>query len=161
MDFIYLTEAGADKLQKELEHLVKVIRPEATDQLAKAREHGDLSENAEFDAAKENIASIDNQIFELQAKLGQIQIIDESQFSDNSAVRILSQVKLLDLKRDKEIIYTLVDPVQANPTKLLISVQSPVGKALLGKKIDEEISVDVPAGQLKFKVLEITRSEGL
>lgn len=156
-----MTKTGAEKLKKQLEHLLKVVRPEATDQLAKAREHGDLSENAEFDAARENMAKIDQEIISVQTKLSNVQIIDESELGDNSKVRILSQVKLLDINRDRELIYTLVDPLQADPLKKLISVESPVGKGLLGKTVNDIIEVDVPVGKLKLKILQIERAEGL
>ncbi len=161
MSYIYLTKTGAEKLKQQLEHLLKVIRPEATDQLAKAREHGDLSENAEFDAARDNMAKIDKEILDVQAKLAQVQIIDESELGDNSKIRILSQVKLLDVKREKEVVYTLVDPLQADPVKKLISVESPVGKGLLGKSVDDLVEVEVPVGTLSLKVLQIERAEGL
>lgn len=160
MELIFLTKMGMEKLRSQLAHLIRVARPEAAEQLARAREQGDLSENAEYEAAREKLSSIDRQIEELQDKMSRVQVIDESQLGDNSSVRILSQVTLLNLKKDKQIVYTLVDSVQADPAQRMISIESPIGKGLLGKKVGEEIKINVPAGELHFKVLDIQRAEG-
>ena len=160
MDIIYLTRAGAEKLRRDLEHLVKVARPAATIDLATAREHGDLSENAEYDAARDNLASIDMNIMELQRKLSFVQIIEEGQFS-NDEVHILSKVTLLDTKRNREMEYTLVDPEQTDPSRRLISVKSPIGQGLLGKKVGEEVTITIPVGEITLKVLAIETAEGV
>jgi len=160
MELIYLTHSGLTKLQKDLEHLMKVVRPDAVVQLTVAREHGDLSENAEYDAARDQLATIDRRIGELQEQLGRSQVIDESELT-NDKVGILSCVKLFDMRRNKEIEYTLVDALQADTSLHRISVKSPVGKGLIGKVVGEEVTIMVPAGELKFRVLEISRAEGL
>ncbi len=160
METVYLTRDGVEKIRQELEKLVKVIRPEATLELKAAREHGDLSENAEYDAAKENLANIDYQIGSLQQKLSNVQILDEADISVDE-VRILSKVTLSDTTKDTEVKYTLVDPLQSDPGKNLISVKSPIGKGLLGKKIGEDAVINVPSGQLKFRIVNIERSTSL
>ncbi|MDP8228825.1 MAG: transcription elongation factor GreA [Candidatus Electryoneaceae bacterium] len=160
MEIIHLTRAGAEKLRSELERLVKVARPAATIDLATAREHGDLSENAEYDAARDNLATIDLNIITLQQKLGFVQIIEGGQFS-NDEVHILSKVTLLDTKRNREVDYTLVDPEQSDPTRRLISVKSPIGQGLLRKKVGEEVTITIPAGEITLKVLAIETAEGV
>jgi len=160
MELIYLTRAGLQKLQRELENLVKVERPEAVVQLATAREHGDLSENAEYDAARDQLADIDRRIMEMQNKLSCSQLIDESTLSADK-VGLLTKVKLLDVKRNKELHYTLVDALQADPGKHLISVKSPVGKGLIGRGVGEEVTIAIPAGEIRFRILEIELASGL
>lgn len=160
MDNVYLTRIGLGKLMRDLEHLVKVIRPEATVDLASAREHGDLSENAEYDAARENVADIDRRIAELQQKLSSVTIIEENSISNHEA-RILSKVTLQNMADGSKIDYTLVDPLQTDPTKQRISVKSPIGKGLLGKRVNDEVIIDVPSGKMHFKVLALERITGI
>ncbi len=160
MEKVYLTREGLEKQRKELELLVKEHRPEAVHQLAVARAHGDLSENAEYDAAKEKLGDIDRRIGDLQEKLSRVQIIDQSDMATDE-VRILSKVKLKNMSNGTVFEYTLVDPMQSNPSLKLISVQSPIGSGLLGKKVGEVVTIDVPSGILNLKVEEINRSEGL
>lgn len=160
MDRVYLTREGLEKQRKDLEALIKEIRPEATHQLAVARAHGDLSENAEYDAAREKLADIDRRIAELQQKLNRVQIIDQDNIASDE-VRILSKVKLKNISNGIVFEYTLVDPLQSNPSLKLISVQSPIGSGLLGKKVGEQVEIDVPSGKLKLQIEEINRSEGL
>jgi len=160
MELIYLTRAGLAKLQRDLDNLMKVERPECVTQLATAREHGDLSENAEYDAARDQLANIDRKIMEVQSQLSRAQVIDESELN-NDTVMILSKVKLFDLKRNKELTYTLVDALQSDPAKHLISVKSPVGKGLLGRKAGDEVTIQVPAGEIRYRILSIERAEGI
>ena len=160
MDRVYLTREGLEKQRKDLEALIKEIRPEATHQLAVARAHGDLSENAEYDAAREKLADIDRRIAELQQKLNRVQIIDQDNIASDE-VRILSKVKLKNISNGMVYEYTLVDPLQSNPSMKLISVQSPIGAGLLGKKVGEQVEIEVPSGKLKLQIEEINRSEGL
>jgi len=160
MDAVYLTREGLEKQRRDLETLIKEIRPEATQQLAIARAHGDLSENAEYDAAKEKLADIDRRISELQQKLTRVRIIEQNEIPADE-VRILSKVTLYNLGNGSRAEWTLVDPLQANPALKLISVKSPIGQGLLGKKVGEEVAIDVPSGQLLFRVEAIARSEGL
>lgn len=156
METVYLTRIGLGKAKRNLEHLIKVIRPEATVDLATAREHGDLSENAEYDAARENVADIDRRIMELQQKLSSVHIIEEDSIS-NKEVRILSKVTLQNMADGSEIDYILVDPLQSDPSKSMISVKSPIGKGLLGKRIKDEVIIEVPSGKIHFKVLALER----
>jgi len=160
MDTVYLTREGLEKARRELERLIKETRPEATAQLAAARSHGDLSENAEYDAAKEKLADIDRRIAELQQKLTRVRIIEQDEITSEE-VRILSRVTLFNLGTGRQMEYTLVDPMQANPALKLISIKSPIGQGLLGKKVGEEVEVSVPSGKLSFRVEAIARSEGL
>lgn len=160
MESVYLTHNGINRLKSDLKHLLKVVRPEATRELARARALGDLSENAEYDAAKENMVSIDRRIHDLQQKLGNVQLINEKDF-DCKQVRILSKVTVQDLKRNKQMTFTLVDPVQADPAELFISFRSPIAKGLLGKRPGDEVEIDVPAGQLLYKVVKIEVAEGV
>lgn len=160
MEKVYLTREGLEKVRQELEHLLKVIRPEVTAQLATARELGDLSENAEYHAAKEKLASIDRQIAEIQRKLSQVQIIDQDQLSTDQ-VRIFTRVTVLNLQTGREQTYTLVDPLQSSPARGFISVHSPIGRALLGHRIGDEIIVTVPSGTVQLRILTIERGEGV
>jgi transcription elongation factor GreA len=160
MESVYLTREGLEKQRRELETLVKEIRPEATNQLAVARAHGDLSENAEYDAAREKLADVDRRIADLQSLLNRVQLIEQDNIATDE-VRILSKVKLLNVASGAVIQYTLVDPIQSNPGLKLISVKSPIGAGLLGLKVGEEVSIDVPSGKLRLRVEAIERSEGL
>jgi len=160
MEMVYLTHDGLDKLKQELRHLLHVARSEATADLATARAHGDLSENAEYDAAREKLAKIDVQIGDLQGKLSRVHIIDENSLGTDE-VRILSRVTLENLSNGSKIDYTIVDPLQADPSKRLISVKSPIGKGLLGKRVDDEVTIEVPSGEICFKVLDIERARGI
>lgn len=149
-----------EKIRRDLENLVKEVRPAATQSLAAARAHGDLSENAEYHAAKESLADIDRRIAQLRQQLSRVQILEKDDMNVDE-VRILSKVTLRDITRNKNITYTLVDPLQSDPTQNLISVKSPIGKGLLGKRVGEEATIIAPSGEIKFKVVAIERSEGL
>ena len=157
METIYLTQAGADRLRTQLDNLVNVLRPEATEDLAVARAKGDLSENAEYDAARERLTELDRQIGELQAKFGYIQILDESQINTEE-VRILSTVKITNLKTKKSMNFTLVDPVQSDPKKSMLSFKSPIGKGILGKKVGDIAQIEAPAGTIEMRIDSIERS---
>jgi len=160
MGTVYLTHEGLNKLKIELRELVKVIRTEATIDLATAREHGDLSENAEYDAARENLNDIDRRIYELQQNLSNVEIIEENSIKSDE-IRVLCKVMLENLGNGSKIDYTLVDPLQSDPTKKRISLKSPIGKGLLGKRVGDEVSISVPSGEIQFKVLSIDRVNGL
>ncbi len=160
MERVYLTREGLERQRKELEALLKENRPEAVHQLAVARAHGDLSENAEYDAAREKLTGIDRRIADLQQKLVRVQIIDQEDMASDE-VHILSKVKLKNVDNGSIFEYTLVDPLQSNPSLKLISIQSPIGAGLLGKKVGDVVAIDVPSGQLSLRIEEINRSEGL
>ncbi len=160
MDNVYLTREGLEKLRSELERLVKIVLPQATEDLATAREHGDLSENAEYDAARENLADINRRITDLQVKLSKVEIIDRDELGVDE-VRILNKVTLLNKKNNARVIYTLVDPLQSDPAKGRRTLKSPIGKGLLGKKIGDEVEIKIPSGTIHFKVLTIELETGI
>ena len=153
---IYLTPEGLENLKKELEFLKFTEMPEITKRIAEARDKGDLSENAEYHAAKEEQVRVNNKIQELQATLANARILDDKNL-DTSKVLIFSTVKIKNLKTKKEKNYTLVSASEANPVEGKISVDSPIGKGLLGKSVGEIAEIDVPAGKLQLEILEITR----
>ncbi|MCT4664732.1 MAG: transcription elongation factor GreA [Flavobacteriales bacterium] len=152
----YYTEEGLKKLKEELDHLKFVKRPEISKQIAEARDKGDLSENAEYDAAKEAQGMLEMKIAQMESHVANARIIDESQL-DNSKVYILSNVKIKNLKMNREMTYTLVAESEANLAQKKISVTSPIGKALLGKEVGDIVEAQVPAGILQLEILEITR----
>jgi len=156
MKRVQLTRQGYEKMAQELEDL-KNKRKGLSQAIEHARSLGDLKENAEYHAAKEVMAHNEARINELEDKLGRVDIIDDAKI-DSSKVYIGATVTLLDLETDENVQYTLVGPDEANPNQGLISTSSPVGKALLGHAVGEEISIKVPAGDLKFKITKISRS---
>lgn len=156
MGDIYLTPEGYEKIRKKLEHLKTVKRRKISKDLAKARAYGDISENAEYDAAKEAQALNEKRIAELEEKLGRGKILDESRLSKDKAF-IGATVKLKDLGTGEEITYTLVSELEADFKQGKISIKSPVGKGLLGHKKGQTVTIKIPAGTLKYKILDITR----
>lgn len=155
-DRVYLTKTGYEKLKKELDNLKLIERKDIVQQIKEAREQGDLSENAEYDAAKEKQGRIESRIKFLEDKLGRAVII-ESEDLDLDEIRIGCTVKMLNLDTNSEITYTLVDASEANFSEGKISINSPVGQGLLGYKVDEVAEIDLPAKKLKFKILSINR----
>lgn len=152
----YYTAEGLKKLKEELNHLRDVERPKASQAIAEARDKGDLSENAEYDAAKEAQGLLEMRISKMEETLANARLIDESQL-DTSKVLVLSTVKLKNQNNGMEMTYTLVAESEADLKSGKISVNSPIGKGLLGKKEGEVAEITVPNGTLKFKILEITR----
>lgn len=152
----YYTEEGLKKLRDELDHLRDVERPKASQAIADARDKGDLSENAEYDAAKEAQGMLEMKIAKLEETVANARVIDESQL-DTSKVLIHSNVKLKNNKNNKTFTYKLVAQSEADLKAGKISVDSPIGKGLLGKKEAEKAKIKVPNGTLEFTVLEITR----
>ena len=152
----YYTEEGLKKLRDELDQLRDVERPKASQAIADARDKGDLSENAEYDAAKEAQGMLEMKIAKLEETVANARIIDESQL-DTSKVLIHSNVKLKNKKNKKTFTYKLVAQSEADLKAGRISVDSPIGKGLLGKKEGETAEIKVPNGTLEFEVLEITR----
>lgn len=151
-----LTQEGYNKLEEELEYLKAVKRKEVAERLKVAISFGDLSENAEYDEAKNEQAKLEEQILKLDEKLRKAVIIDESQI-DLDIVMVGSIVKLYDFDFDEEIEYSIVGSAEADPFEGKISNESPVGKALLGARVGEVVEVQVPDGANKFKVLDIRR----
>lgn len=156
MNRIYLTKEGYAKIRSELVRLQTEERPVVIAAIKKAREFGDLSENAEYHAAKERQAFIEKKIAELQAKLTNSEIIDESQIPKDKAY-LGACVRLKDPKTSKEITYTLVSTDEADFEQNKISTESPIGRALLGKIAGETVAIQVPVGTLTYEILEISR----
>jgi transcription elongation factor GreA len=151
----YFTEEGLEKLKQELQHLKNVERPAISQQIAEARDKGDLSENAEYDAAKDAQGMLEARIAKLEETLASARVLDESQL-DTSKVTALSTVRVFNYKANKEMKYKLVSEKEANAKEGKISVKSPIGKGLLGRQVGDVVEVEVPAGVIKFEVLEIT-----
>ena len=150
-----LTSKGFGRLKEELHLLKTQERPTIIQAIAEARAHGDLSENAEYDAAKEAQGLLEAKIAKLETILASSRIMDTSKV-DSSKVNILSTVKCKNLKINKEVQFTIVSEKEANLKQNKISSSSPIGKALLGKKVGDSIEVKVPAGLVGFEILEIT-----
>lgn len=154
-NYTYLTQGGYDKLKSELEELKTTGRMEAARAIAEARAQGDLSENAEYDAAKDAQGLLELKISEMGTVLSSARIIDESQL-DASKVAILSNVTIKNLKTGKEMTYKLVSETEADAKQMRISVTSPIGQGLLGKVIGEVAKVTTPGGVMEFEVVNIT-----
>ncbi len=153
---VYLTKAGFEKLREELERLKTTERRRIAKAIGEARLQGDISENAEYDAAKDAQAHCEARIAELESKLARVRIIENENIpSDKIFIGAIATLKDLDTK--EEIKYTLVSPEEANYEENKISIFSPVGKALMGHAAGEEVTIDVPAGALKYKILKIER----
>ncbi len=152
----YYTKEGFQKLKEELEHLESVQRPDISKQIAEARDKGDLSENAEYDAAKEAQGLLELKISKLQAKLQNARIIDESKM-DSSKALLLSTVTIKNLKNGAHMQYTLVPEDDSDLKQGKISVESPIAKGLLGKEVGEKVDIVVPAGTIPFEIIEINR----
>ena len=152
----YYTEEGLKKLKDELEHLKFVERPNISQQIAEARDKGDLSENAEYDAAKEAQGMLEMKIAKLEEMFAGARIIDESQL-DTDKVLALSIVKIRNLNTKAEMTFTLVAETEADIKTGKISVNSPIGTGLLGKKVGEVAEIQVPAGLVEFEILHISR----
>lgn len=153
----YYTAEGLQKLKEELNHLRDIERPRSSQAIADARDKGDLSENAEYDAAKEAQGLLELKIAKLEETLSNARLIDESQL-DTSKVLVLSTVKLKNQQNGMTISYTLVAESEADLKAGKISVTSPIGKGLLGKEVGDVAEIQVPNGVLKFDILEISRN---
>jgi transcription elongation factor GreA len=155
-DIKYFTPEGLQKVKDELQQLVTVERPLISRQIADARDKGDLSENAEYAAAKEAQSMLEIKISKLQGVLSNARLVDEKKL-DNSRVLIFSTVKLKNTSNGSLVSYTLVAENEANIKQGKISVNSPIAKGILGKTIGETVEITIPAGTITFKILEITR----
>ena len=152
----YVSEEGMNKLKAELAHMQNVERPAISRQIAEARDKGDLSENAEYDAAKEAQGILEARIHKLEAIIANSRILDESRISTDS-VQIMSKVKIKNLKNKAVMEYMLVSESEANLREGKISINTPIGQGLLGKKVGDTVEIKVPAGTLPFEVVEISR----
>ena len=156
VDSIPFTQEGFDTLTKELGELKSKERPKVISDIAEARAHGDLSENAEYDAAKNEQALLEKRIAELDDKLSKATILDDDAI-DDSKVYLGATVSIRDLTNERDLKYMLVNKEEANFSEGKISIDSPVGKALVGKEEGEEVDIVIPAGTLRYKIVTIER----
>lgn len=152
----YFTEEGLQKVKDELKQLKTVERPSISQQIAEARDKGDLSENAEYDAAKEAQGLLEMKISKLETLIANARVVDESEL-DTSKVLILSKVKIKNSANGAVMEYTLVSEKEADMKAKKISIESPIAKGLLGKSVGDIAEVKVPSGTMKFEILEINR----
>ncbi len=153
---VYLTAEGLQKLKDELHRARTAERQEIAEAIAEARAQGDLSENAEYDAAKEAQGHLEARIAKLEETVASARVVDESEV-DTSRARILSKVRVRNVKAGQEATYTLVAPQEADLAQQRVSVESPIGKGLLGREIGDVVEIKVPAGLVKLEILEISR----
>jgi transcription elongation factor GreA len=156
-DYIYLSPEGYDNLKDELKELKQVKRPELSKKIAEARDFGDLKENAEYHAAKEAQVLLENRISRIEQTLSRAKVLSKNDMAKDK-VTILSIVKLKDLNHQTEVEYTLVSPAESDFKLNKISTISPVGKALLGKKKGDIVEIKVPAGTLKYQIMDLKLS---
>jgi len=152
----YLTSEGLEKLKAEFQQLISVERPSISKQIAEARDKGDLSENAEYDAAKEAQGLLELKISKLEDMIANARIIDESRIN-TTHIQIMNKVKLKNLSNDSVVEYTLVGETEANLREGKLAAATPIGRALIGKKKGDVVEVNVPSGVLKFEILEISK----
>ncbi|MGA1846923.1 transcription elongation factor GreA [Deferribacter abyssi] len=155
MDRIPITKEGYEKIKAELERLKKVERKEAIKAIEEARGHGDLSENAEYDAAKERQGMIEAKIAELESKMARFEVIDTSKLKGNKVV-FGATVKIENLDTGEIKTYKIVGPDEADISKGHISILSPIARAMVGKKVGDEVIVNAPGGEMEYEILEIT-----
>ena len=151
----YLTSEGYEKLKQQLDHMRAVERPAASAAIAEARDKGDLSENAEYDAAREAQALLEMRIAQLEATIANSRVIDESKMQKDK-VQILSRVTLMNHNLKREMVYTIVSENEANLREGKISISTPIAQALLGKKKGDIVDVVVPAGTMKLEIIDIS-----
>ena len=149
----YMTQEGYEAAKKQLEYLQTVKRAEIVERIAEARSHGDLSENAEYDAARNEQAANEGEIAELEYKVKNAEIIEETE--DNSVVHIGSKVTVRDFDLDEEVVYSIMGTTEVDPMNNIISNESPVGAALLKHKKGETVTVKAPNGEYQLKILKI------
>jgi transcription elongation factor GreA len=154
-DIFYMTKEGLEKLQEEIKYLRTVRRPEIAKAIAEAREKGDLSENAEYHAAKEEQGHLEAKLSELETRISHARVMDESML-DASKANILSTVEVLNKKTNKKMTFMLVSEAEANLKENKLSVSSPIGKALLGKAIGQKAKAHTPGGEIEFEILKIS-----
>lgn len=156
MDRVLLTVKGADALQAELKNLKSVERPKVIEAIAEARSHGDLSENAEYDAAKEQQGFIEGRIKELESQLSIAEVIDPSKLNAEGKVVFGAVVKLYDVDADNEVTYQVVGDLEADIDKGQVSLSSPIGRALIGKSEGDEFTFQAPAGEKTYEVMSVS-----
>ena len=154
-DIKYFTKEGLKNLQDEINHLKTIERPNIIKEIAEARDKGDLSENAEYDAAKEAQGILEAKIAKLEGQLNQARVLDESEL-DTSSVHLLTKVTIRNTENDMQFTYSIVPELEANLLEKKISVESPIARGLLGKKVGEIAKIQVPSGIVKFEIISIT-----
>ena len=157
MDYNYMTKEGLEKLMEEITRLESQERPKIAQMIAEARDKGDLSENAEYDAAREAMAMLEAQISQLKTTATKARIVDSKQV-DTEKVQLLTTVRLEDIDKHNEVTYSIVPDLEANFKEHKISINAPIAKGLIGKKVGEVAEIEVPIGKLRLKVLEIKSS---
>jgi len=153
---VVLTQQGLEELQQELEHLKTVTRKEVSEKIKQARSYGDLSENSEYDEAKNEQAEVEARISDIENTLKYVKVIDEAEIASDE-VNPGCRVRILDIEENDELEYTIVGTAEADPSKMKLSYESPVGKALLQDKEGVTVIVLTPGGEIPFKILEIIR----
>ena len=153
-DIFYMSKEGLEKLKEDLKHLKFVKRKEVARAISDAREKGDLSENAEYHAAKEEQGHIEAKISEMESKLANARVMDDRQM-DTSKANILSTIEVLNVKMNKKMIFTLVSEAEANLKEGKLSVSSPIGKVLLGMSVGARVKAQTPGGEMEFEVVKI------
>ena len=156
MSVIYLSEKGFNDLKKDLHRLKTIERPSIISQIAEARDKGDLSENAEYDAAKEAQGLLEARISKLEQDLSNARILDEDDL-DTSSVRLLTKVTIQNMSNNSEMTYAIVSESEADLANKKISSTSPIGKGLLGRKVDDIIDIKIPSGTVRFKIIQINK----
>ena len=154
-DIRYFTKEGLENLKDEINHLKTVERPNITKEIAEARDKGDLSENAEYDAAKEAQGMLEAKIAKLEEQLSQVRVLDESEL-DTSSVHLLTKVTIRNTENDMQLTYAIVPESEADLLEKKISVESPIAQGLLRKKVGEIAEIQVPSGIVKFEIIAIT-----
>ena len=155
MNHTPMTVRGAEKLREELDYLKTELRPQIIEAIADAREHGDLKENAEYHAAREQQGFCEGRIQEIEAKLSNAQVIDVTKMTNNGRVIFGATVTLLKSETEEEVVYRIVGDDEADIKQNLISVNSPIARALIGKEVDDVVIVKTPAGDVEYEVLEV------
>lgn len=151
---VFLTPEGKDDLEKRLENLKSVCRREIAEKIKVAREFGDISENAEYDAAKEEQAMIEGEILEIEQKLRTAIIIDKDKLNTN-IVNVGSRVHVYDYDFEEDVVYSIVGTTEANPMQFKISNESPIGRALIGCKVGEDVTAETPGGKIRLNIRKI------
>ena len=155
MKQIPMTVRGAEQLREELDFLKNVRRPQIIAAIAEAREHGDLKENAEYHAAREQQGFCEGRIQEIEGKLGSAQIIDVTEMQNNGKVIFGATVTLTNVETDEEVTYRIVGDDEANIKEGLISVNSPIARGLVGKEVDDSVTITTPGGKVEFDIIEV------
>ena len=155
MNHTPMTVRGAEKLRQELDYLKSELRPQIIEAIADAREHGDLKENAEYHAAREQQGFCEGRIQEIEAKLSNAQVIDVTKMTNNGRVIFGATVTLLKSETEEEVVYRIVGDDEADIKQNLISVNSPIARALIGKEVDDVAIVKTPGGDVEYEVLEV------